>query len=502
MKILKVVLFIVVILVNSSFSQNTSKSEVLASIKKATEFFSTKVSNRGGYVWTVSEDFSRQYGEIPARKSQIWVQNGTPLVGMALLDVFDITKDKFYLEITKKAADTLVSGQLPLGGWHYMIDFEPKGVQDWYKNQASKFKWGMEEQRFFKNNATFDDGNTANATRFLLRIYLTTKEKKYRKSLTKALDFIVKAQYPNGAFPQRFPLKYDFIHDGFPDYTSYYTLNDGATKTNIEVLVEAYEKLGQKKYLDSAIKAVNFLIAAQGPPDQGCWAEQYDPKTMKPVTARTHEPAGFVVRESEQVIEVLESFYKMTGDKKYLRPIPNCLNWFYRLNKEAIELKRPAARYYELGSNLPIYVIRTNETYEGGYGKYLWSNTQAQGNMQGLSNFGNQIPQVREVVNIDPIRKEYERLNLLDAKKARLEYEKSRGWFHFQNSDSKVVLNIIKTMDKRGAWVTDCRVLKLDAAEKNGLNSGDFEMIKGYSTGVFVRNLLALAGYIKGDSGL
>src|SRR5687768_65770 len=55
-----------------------TKEEVLTAMKKATEFFSSKVANRGGYVWSVSEDFSRQYGEVPARKSQIWVQSGTP----------------------------------------------------------------------------------------------------------------------------------------------------------------------------------------------------------------------------------------------------------------------------------------------------------------------------------------------------------------------------------------------------------------------------------------
>ena len=160
------------------FAQAPPKTEVLSAMKKAAGFFSTKASINGGYVWTISEDFARHYGEIPARPSQIWVQAGTPAVGMALLNAYDATGDKFYLDAAYKAADALAFGQRPAGGWHYMVDFNPNGVQEWYRDHASKFKWGMEEQRFFNGNATLDDSNSQDATRFLLRLYVTTKNEK------------------------------------------------------------------------------------------------------------------------------------------------------------------------------------------------------------------------------------------------------------------------------------------------------------------------------------
>ena len=478
-----------------AFAQAPPKAEVLSAMKKAAGFFSTKASINGGYVWTISEDFTRHYGEIPARNSQIWVQAGTPLVGMTLLNAYDATGDKFYLDGAYKAGDVLVLGQRPAGGWHYLVDFNQNGVQDWYRDHASKFKWGMEEQRFFNGNATFDDANSQDATRFLLRLYVTTRNEKYKRPLRKALDFILTAQYTNGAFPQRYPLHYDFVHDGFPDYTSYYTLNDGATVAAIEVLVKAYEQLGDQKYLDAARRAVDFLVAVQGPEDQAGWAEQYHPDTMQPVKARTHEPAGFVVRESEQVIETLEMFYEMTGDRRYLRPIPLCLNWFDRLNKEAVEFKRPVARYYELGTNLPVYVIRSNRTSKDGYGLYDWTNTNVAGNNQGTTAASSNMA-IRQVVNVEPIRREYERVRSLDAKSARAEYARSRGWGSLPKVDVATITNVMKTMDERGAWVTDCRVLKLDAG-KDGMNSGDFEIIKGYSTAVFLRNLAAMTAFVK-----
>lgn len=51
-------------------------------------------------------------------------------------------------------------------------------------------------------------------------------------------------------------------------------------------------------------------------------AEQYGPD-LRPVAARTHEPAGYVVRESLGVIGLLFRFYLMTGDPRYLAPIPD-----------------------------------------------------------------------------------------------------------------------------------------------------------------------------------
>src|SRR3712207_9588382 len=72
--------------------------------------------------------------------------------------------DPLFLEAARRAADALVYGQRPEGGWHYFIDFDPKGLGEWYRQEASRFKWGYEEYRHYYGNATFDDGNTAVAT--------------------------------------------------------------------------------------------------------------------------------------------------------------------------------------------------------------------------------------------------------------------------------------------------------------------------------------------------
>lgn len=477
------------------------KKDVQAAMKKAAQFMVEKVAYRGGYAWAVSDDLSRRWGEVPARETQIWVQSASPVVGMALLDAYDVTRDPLYLEGARKDADALIFGQHQLGGWNYVIDFDPKGLKRWYEQEASRFKWGYEEYRHYYGNATFDDGNTAAATRFLLRFYLTTLDAAYREPALKALNFILVAQYPNGAWPQRYPLRYDFSHDGFPDYTSYYTLNDGSAKSNVEVLVEAYERLGDERYLEAARRGVEFMMVVQGPEGQAAWAEQYDPKTMQPAAARTHEPAGFVIRESIQVVELLETFYLMTGDRRYLRPVPGCLAWFERVNREALELKRAPARYYQLGTNLPVYVLRTDKTNAEGYGLYRWSTTEARGDGYGLYRWNQDEPQLRPVVDVAPLRKEYERLAALSPAQARAEYDgRHGGWFTPREDEPPAgrtvsVAEIIKAMDSRGAWVRDdVRVLTV---VPQGMNPGTAETIRGISTGTFVRNLRILTDYVR-----
>src|SRR5437879_12922908 len=104
-------------LTSSVSSQQPDRGEVLSAMKKAANFMTEKVSIHGGYLWNVSEDFSKKYGEVPARDSQIWVQAGTPMVGMAYLDAFDVTKDKAYLDDDRKAAEAHDCGQNPVAGW-------------------------------------------------------------------------------------------------------------------------------------------------------------------------------------------------------------------------------------------------------------------------------------------------------------------------------------------------------------------------------------------------
>src|SRR5262245_42934383 len=95
----------------ASFATQPGREDVQAALKKAATFMVEKVAVHGGYVWVVSDDLSRRWGEIPARPSQIWLQGGTERVGHILLDAYEATGDAYYLQGARYAADAIVFGQ-------------------------------------------------------------------------------------------------------------------------------------------------------------------------------------------------------------------------------------------------------------------------------------------------------------------------------------------------------------------------------------------------------
>jgi PelA/Pel-15E family pectate lyase len=467
-----------------------TREDTLAALRKASTFMSETVALRGGHVWVVSEDLERRWGEIPARPSQIWLQGGTERVGQVMLDAYEITRDDFYLGAARKAADALVFGQHPLGGWHYFIDFDPAGIPDWYATQASRFRWGYEEYRHYYGNATFDDRVTPDAALFLLRFYRLTREAAYREPVLKALDFVLKAQFENGAWPQRFPLRNEYAHDGLPDYTSFYTLNDGAMQAIVELLLDAHETFADSRYFDAVRRAMESIIAMQGPANQAAWAEQHGPD-LRPIAARTHEPAGYVVRESRMSIAMLAEFYLRTGEAKYLAPVPRCLDWFDRINRESAAVKYPAPRYWEPGTNKPLYVVRTTGLTPEGYGKYLWTTDPAKARCDGKPCQYEGKP----IVDVAPIRAQYAALMALttpEARRAALAKMKTRRE-RMPGSQEKID-DVIAALDARGAWVTDGNVVQRANAPSE---SQAQETVRGISTRTFVVRMEALIASLR-----
>ena len=111
-------------------AQSPTREQALAFMKKSAEFYATRVSTGGGYHFTYAEDLSygrSEHGEGPTQVE--FQREGTPIVGMAFLEAFDATGDKFYLEAARAAAHALVKGQLCSGGWDYFVEFDPDLVR-------------------------------------------------------------------------------------------------------------------------------------------------------------------------------------------------------------------------------------------------------------------------------------------------------------------------------------------------------------------------------------
>jgi hypothetical protein len=194
---------------------------------------------------------------------------------------------------------------------------------------------------------------------------LKFKDKEIHNAALYCLNGLMKAQFPNGAWPQGYstypdPAKYPVKKANYPDqwsreypgvdYTGNYTFNDNTMSDVVTVMLEAYKIYGNKAYLNSAEKCGDFMILAQMPEPQPAWAQQYN-ADMQPCWARKFEPPAITGGESFGVMRTLINLYLNTGEKRFLEPIPKALVWA----KRSMLPDGRMARFYELKTNRPLY---------------------------------------------------------------------------------------------------------------------------------------------------
>ena len=355
-----------------------------AALHKAVEFYSTKVSTHGGYHFRYTADLSYGRSEHTETPHRVEVQReGTPIVGMAYLDAFEATGDRFYLEAARRVADLLVRGQLCSGGWDYFIEFDP----------ARRPQYGYRADRpcstpaaDTKGVTNLDDNVTQACLRLLMRVDrdLEFKDAKIHEAALYALDSLIKAQFPNGAWPQRFsrppdPKDYPVKRASYPEswprtwpgssYYMDYTFNDNTIVDMIDALLEASRIYKEPRYGAAAERGGEFILLAQMPEPQPGWAQQYD-RDMHPAWARRFEPPSVTGGEAQSVMKMLLVLYRETGNRKYLEPLPRALAYYQRsilpeVDKPS-EIRRRAcpkgtvclARFYELRTNRPLYITK------------------------------------------------------------------------------------------------------------------------------------------------
>src|SRR5688572_11652069 len=349
-------------------AQSVDRRQILDAMKRATTFMVDKVSTNGGFVWTYLPDLSRRWGELEARPTQIWIQPpGTATMGHLFLDAYHATSDEYYYQAAERTAGALIWAQHPSGGWNYLADFAgDRSLREWY-GTIGRNAWRLEEFQHYWGNATFDDAGTAEAAKLLLRLYLEKRDPRYKPALDKAIQFVLDSQYPDGFWPQRFPLQHEFSHHGLPDYTSYPTFNDDVAGENIDFLVQGYQGLGDPRLLDAIRRGMNaFLVAQQGPPQPG-WALQYTPDG-KPSGARTYEPKSLTTHTTATNIGLLLRFYRLTGDTRYLARVPAAIDWLdgLTLPPGVAPSGRTHPTFVELGTNRPLYVHREGSNVVNG----------------------------------------------------------------------------------------------------------------------------------------
>lgn len=424
---------------------SVTRQEAEKALHQALEFFATKISIEGGYLWRYSADLTKREGEGRATRSLAWVQPpGTPSVGEALLEVYKLTGDQVALRAARQTAHALVKGQLQSGGWDYRIEFD--------KTKRSRYAYRADGNQKGRNVTTLDDNTTQAALTYLIRFDKATRfqDQNVHRAVRDGLQALLQAQYPNGAWPQRFdryPVARDFpvVKANYPeswsriyqkrDYRRDYTFNDNTIADTIELMFLAAEVYDEKQYQRAAERAGDFIILAQMPEPQPAWAQQYNARTQ-PTWARKFEPPAVTGGESQQILRVLMSLYRSTGKKKFLEPIPAALNYLKRSRLPDGRL----ARFYELGTNKPLFLTKKYElTYQDDdlpthYGFIVSS-------------------------RLDSIEKQYQRL-LKEKNVGSIPTGRNREIRKpkLTQSLSREASRVVRSQDARGAWVTSGRL--------------------------------------------
>lgn len=366
-----------------------STNEVKAAVVKGAAFFHQHAAIHGGYVYRYSADFSLREAEGIPGPDTIWIQPpGTPAVGLAFLDAYAATGDTACLAAAREAARALSRTQLCSGGWFYSGDFdrEARGKMLYRRDEEGRQVPGLQPPtgeagwaawkagRYKKSNlTTLDDDVTQAAIRMLVRMDEAAgfKDGEIHEAARYALEALMRVQYPAGGWsashdtlPQAGAsgLLLPVVQASFPqtwsrawtkNFTGCYVTNDNLHATAMDALLLAWKTYKDPRYLDAAKKAGDFLVRAQLPEPQPGWAQQYDEK-MQPVWGRAFECPAVSGRESQGVMWALLRLASETGDKKYLQPIPPAVRYLRR----SLLPSGMLARFYEIGSNRPLYFRR------------------------------------------------------------------------------------------------------------------------------------------------
>jgi hypothetical protein len=433
--------------------------EVEQTMLRSTRYLVEKVSANGGYVWYYMPDFSRRWGEMEAYKTMIWLQNpGTVSMGNVFLEAYRATGNEYYYQAAEKVGYCIVWGQSSEGGWNYMIDFAgDRSLKQWY-NTIGKNGWRLEEFQHYYGNSTFDDDVTANTAHFLLKMYLEKMDPVWKPPLEKAISFILESQYPLGGWPQRYPLKFNFNKEGHPDYTSFYTFNDGVILENINFLIQCYLTLGEERFLDPIRRGMNFYITSQD--SCGGWGDQLN-MSLEIAGARTYEPKALLPGTTFENAMSLLTFYQYTGDKKFLIAVKNAINWMAKTSLSNDKDGNGTFIYptfVEVGTNRPLYSHRIGSNSK--YGKYYvdYSDKKLLGHYNG-----------KRMIPFNQLRDEYNRIAALPTEEATKDsplkvgrymgdafpqsyHDQNTGLF-FRVPDEKQVRSIIESLDNESRWL-------------------------------------------------
>lgn len=288
-------------------------------------------------------------------------------------------------------ADVIVSFQIPSGGWGKNLDMskEPRRPGEAYvPNNISRllspgdFDTPVEPE--WNYVGTIDNDATITQLHFLAKVITAVGAKDgavYHASFLRGMDYLFVAQFPNGGWPQVWPLE-----GGYHDAITY---NDDAMTQVVELMRQVAQGYDEFAFVPQDVRAhaaasftrgIQCILASQivvnGTPT--VWPQQADVLTLKPASARNFEPPALCSSESVTLLLLLMNDFPHPSVAEQ-RSIRAAAAWFKKTAIHGQRLERTAAgsqlipsagavpiwaRYYQVGTDLPIFGDRDKSIHD------------------------------------------------------------------------------------------------------------------------------------------
>jgi PelA/Pel-15E family pectate lyase len=235
-------------------------------------------------------------------------------------------------------------------------------------------------------DTSYDNGNIHSQVEYLAQAYTQESNSTWRAACERGFDFIIRSQYANGGFPQRFPNPKSF-HANI-------TFNDGVMVGIVRLLQKASEAKMPFEWLDDARRsqakdsigiAIECILQCQILVDgkRTGWCQQHDEKTFEARPARTFELASICPQETSEIVRFL--MQQANPKPATIDAIHDAVAWLREVSLTAVRVNKVKsttetflrhstdfdvvvvadpdapllwARHYEIGTNRPIFAGR------------------------------------------------------------------------------------------------------------------------------------------------
>lgn len=238
-------------------------------------------------------------------------------------------------------ADRVMAWQTPAGAWTKGIDYTQSRTAAAGENDL----W---------SRGTFDNDATIFELRFLARVAAeatdVARSAAWREAFLRGLHYVFAAQYPNGGFPQVYPLAGGY-HDAV-------TFNDDAMTHALELLRDVAAGKTEYTFVPAPLReeagrrlarGVSCVLVTQIKTADGrrtVWCQQHDALTLLPCAARNFEPVAATAKESADLVQFLMSLPHPSPE--VVAAVDGAMAWFRRTALHDLAWGRNAAREEQL----------------------------------------------------------------------------------------------------------------------------------------------------------